>query len=104
MQPAGKFVKKGKEETGFLFKKKPIITFDNFFSGDVIMDWCGRRRCGLVGLIMTCRRDRFPSELDNKYLLSAREAVNKVNKVARFNIPSVAVKKVEGNETEGYAS
>ena len=48
------------------------------------MDWCGRRGWGLV---MTCRRDMFPSDLDNKYLLSAREAVNKVNKVARFNNP-----------------
>ena len=53
---------------------------------------------------MTCRRDRFPNDLDNKYLLSAREAVNKVNKVARFNNPIVAVKKVEANETEGHAA
>ena len=38
-----KFVKKGEEETRFLLKKKSIITFDNFFSGEVIMDWCRKK-------------------------------------------------------------
>ena len=50
------------------------------------MDWYGRREWELV---MTCRRDRFSSKLDNKYLLSTREVVNKVNKVAKFNNPTV---------------
>ena len=50
---------------------------------------------------MTCRRDRFPSDLDNKYLLSIREAVNKV---VRFNNTIVAVKKVEVDEAAGHAA
>ena len=45
----------------------------------------------LVGCVMTCRRDRFPSDLDSKYLLSTRKAADKVNKVVRFNSPIVAV-------------
>ena len=53
---------------------------------------------------MTYRRNRFPSDLDNKYLLSTREAVNKVNKVARFNNPIVAVKKVVADEGTGHAA
>ena len=89
-----KYVKKDEEDTGFRIKKKPVITFNNFFngdltfnnffSGDVIMDWYRKSQWGLV---MTYRRDRFSSDLDNKFLPLTGEAMNNVNKVAEFNNP-----------------
>jgi hypothetical protein len=40
-----------------LWNRKPHSTWDNFFSGDQILDWLGHQGYGAT---MTCRRDRLP--------------------------------------------
>ena len=48
-----------------LFRAKPHTTWDNFFSGDIVMDWMGQN---VFGDTMMCRRDRLPSGVPNQYL------------------------------------
>ena len=48
-----------------LFDSKPHTTWDNYFSGDEIFDYVGKLG---QGMIMTCRRDRLPTEIDGKFL------------------------------------
>jgi hypothetical protein len=48
-----------------IFKETPHITWDNFFSGDHVMEWLGSKGFGAT---MTCRRDRLPSDIPREYL------------------------------------
>ena len=72
-----------------IFKQKPHITWDNFFSGDTILDWIGRQGFGTT---MTCRRDRLPSDIKGMYLHKKKTDTSPRTKVARFMNPIVAVK------------
>ena len=40
-----------------IFDKGPCMCWDNYFSGDVIFDYVGRKG---MGMISTVRRDRLP--------------------------------------------
>jgi len=57
-EPAGPSVKK-------IFKEKFHSTWDNYFSGDVIMDWLGTNGFGAT---MTCRRDRLLFGVPGRYV------------------------------------
>ena len=46
-----------------IFREHPHSTWENYFSGDQIMDWLGGN---LFGATMSCMRDRFPGEIDGK--------------------------------------
>ena len=48
-----------------VFGEKPHTTWDNDFSGDLVMDWLGQNGFGST---TTCRRDRLPSGVPNQYL------------------------------------
>ena len=48
-----------------LFREKPNATWDNYFSGDLIMSWLGENGFGAT---MTCRRDRLPLQIPGEYL------------------------------------
>eukprot|EP00957_Ditylum_brightwellii_P018962 1426774-Ditylum_brightwellii.AAC.1 len=43
-----------------IFTKHPCSTWDNYFSGDRIMDWMGSEGFGGV---MTCKRDHLPGNI-----------------------------------------
>jgi hypothetical protein len=75
-----------------IFKEKPHITFDNYFSGDGIMDWAGQNGFSAT---MTCRRDRLPKGIENKYLhKESTQNGDKRARVGRFNNPITLVKTV----------
>jgi hypothetical protein len=48
-----------------IFSEKPHITWDNFFSGQKIMEYAASEGFGLT---MTCRRDRLPVGIEKQYL------------------------------------
>ena len=75
-----------------IFRKKPHVTMDNFFSGDKICDWIGSNGFGCT---MTCRRDRLPSGVPAKYWHKEKTDSSPKTKVARFFQPVVAVKTVK---------
>ena len=52
-------------ETQKVFMEKPHTTWDNYFSGDLVMDWLGQNGFRAT---MTCRIDRLPSSVTNQYM------------------------------------
>ena len=89
-----------KEEGDGIFTERPHLTFDNFFSGDEIMDYLG---CKGFAATCTVRRDRLPSGVPKTAFHHEKEAVNDRNKVARFLEPITAVKKVpQDGENRAY--
>ena len=76
-----------------IFKSKPHITWDNYFSDDVIMDWCGKNG---FGMLCTVQRGRLPKGIPTKYFqkLPTSNGDNS-SKVGRFNQPIIATKDVD---------
>jgi hypothetical protein len=73
-----------------IFSAKPHSTWDNYFSGDFIFDWMGRKGFPVT---MTVRRDRLPSPILGIYLCKEKTSNDdKKSRVARFNHPITAVK------------
>jgi hypothetical protein len=91
----------GNEEGGKfqLFESAPHSTWDNFFSGDEIMDWIGAN--GLAAT-MTCRRDRLPKGVPKRFFHHEKHPPDcKKARVARFFPPVVAAKVSKVSTTEG---
>jgi hypothetical protein len=82
------------EEDGrmYLWDELPHFTWDNYFSGDQIFDYMGNKG---FGALMTCRRDRLPSGIPDKYLSKKKTDTSDKSKVARFNEPIVLVHTAE---------
>ena len=80
-----------------IFPSYPHFTWDNYFSGDHIMDWLGENG---FGAIMTCRRDRLPQGVKGEYLQKDGTPVDKRSKAARFTQPIVMVKPVHTESTK----
>ena len=78
-----------------IFSEKPHSTWDNFFSGDNIMDWLGRNGFGAT---MTCRRDRLPVAVSGHYMHKKKTLTDLRSRVARFHEPVVMVKDVPEEE------
>ena len=75
-----------------IFRVKPHTTWDNYFSGDPIFDWCGAN--GFPTTI-TCRRDRLPSGVPGNFFCKLPTPnTDKKAKVGRFNHAITAVKMV----------
>jgi hypothetical protein len=75
-----------------IFRSKPHITFDNFFSGKDIATYVANKGYGMT---TTLRRDRIPKGLPSLCLHVKKMAPHdKRAKVAKFLQPIVAVKKV----------
>ena len=71
-----------------IFREKPHTTWDNYFSGDAVMDWLGTNGFGAT---MTCRRDRLPAKVKGEFLHKKKTDVTVRSKVARFLHPIVIV-------------
>ena len=78
-----------------LFSQYPHMTWDNYFSGDEIMNYLGERG---YGAIMTSRRDQLPKEFDKCFLHYKKMSVDSRNKVARFLAPITAVRCVPATD------
>ena len=69
MEKVSKMVMDGEDtedgSTKKVFRAKPHTTWDNYFSGDLVMDWLGQNGFGAT---MSCRRDHLPSGVPNQYL------------------------------------
>ena len=84
-----------------IYFQKPHITFDNYFSGDKVMDYIGRKGFGVT---CTVRRDRYPAGLKPYLHHDVVKATDMKTKVMRFGNPIVAIKEVpaiEENKDEG---
>ena len=77
-----------------IFKKCPHITFDNYFSGEDICHYAGKKG---FGLLMTNRRDRLPKEVKSEYMHKKKTDSSKRTKVARYIEPVILV-----NEQDNY--
>jgi len=73
-----------------IFNQKPPIAWDNFFSGDDIMEYAASQGFGLT---MTCRRDRLPKDVPREYFHNKKVLVNERTRASRFEHPIVAIKK-----------
>ena len=56
-----------------IFKEMPHSTWDNFFSGDAILEWIGQEGFATT---MTCRRDRLPSDIKGMYLHKRKQILH----------------------------
>jgi hypothetical protein len=82
----------GGDDRMCLWDEHPHCTWDNYFSGDQIFDHMGNLG---FGALMTCRRDRLPSGIPEKYLSKKKMDTSDKTKVARFNQPIVLVSKAK---------
>ena len=68
MEKVIKMVMEGEDtedrSTKILFRAKPHTTWDNYFSGDLVMEWLEQNGFRAT----TCQRDRLPSGVPNQYL------------------------------------
>ena len=86
--PSGKTVRYPKKA---IFTMAPHIVADNYFSGEHVMDFMGKKGYGMTA---TCRRDRIPKAI-KPYI--HHEKVTNYDlkaKVMRFQNPIMAVKQV----------
>ena len=75
-----------------IFDEKAHVTMDNFFSGNEIRRFLGEEGWKAT---MTCRGDRLPKEVPKIHFNYIKAVpVNARSKVARFELPIVAVKNV----------
>ena len=74
-----------------IFKDQPHITADNYFSGESIMDYAIDKG---FGILMTCRRDRFPKGIAGQYVHKEASGTLHRAKSARYLNPVVAVNRV----------
>ena len=78
-----------------IFKKCPHITWDNYFSGEDICHYAGKKG---FGLLMTNRRDRLPKEVKGEYMHKKKTDSTKRSKSARYIEPVILVKEEENYE------
>ena len=72
-----------------MFRQKPHITCDNFFSGDGIINYACEQGFGVT---MTCRRDRLPKGVPGKYLCKLKTPVDKRSRASRWMHPIFCLK------------
>lgn len=77
-----------------IYPKRPHITADNHFSGENVMSFLGESGFGMT---VTCRRDRFPPGLKNYFNHEKVASTDRRTRVARFEQPIIAVKRVQGD-------
>ena len=69
-----------------IFRRKPCMTWDNYFSGDKLMDWSGENGFGAV---MTCQQDRLPQSAKKDSFHHKKTNTDLRTKVCRFLEPVV---------------
>ena len=74
-----------------IFPSKPHCTWDNYFSGDEIMDYLGEKGFAAT---MTCQRNRLPKGIGSEFLHKEKTVPGcPVARVARFKNPTTLVTK-----------
>ena len=74
-----------------IFKNKPGLCWDNYFSGDNIFDHAGKNG---YGMLSTVRRVNFPKGVPSQYIHKKVTDPRKlVDKCSGFNDPIVIVNK-----------
>jgi hypothetical protein len=72
-----------RNKTCQIFSEKPHSTWDNYFSGDLIMDYLGEQGFAAT---MTCQRNRLPKGAEDCFLHKEKTVPkDPVACVARFN-------------------
>src|SRR5210317_1896359 len=80
-----------------IFTSYPHMTWDNYFSGDSIMNYLGGKGFGAT---MTCRRDRFPEGVTKDFFHWERgKKITEASRVARYCQPITAVKSFPADGT-----
>ena len=72
-----------------IFSKCPHITWDNYFSGEAICHYAGKKG---FGLLMTNCRDRLPAGVKSEYLHKKKTDSSTRTKIARYIEPVILVK------------
>ena len=67
-----------------IFREKPHFTWDNYFSGQAIMDYAAEEGFGMTS---TCRRDRLPQGVPGKYFHKEATGTNARSRHSRFENP-----------------
>jgi hypothetical protein len=80
-----------------VFRERPHSTWDNYFSGDKVLNWLGANNFAAT---MTCRRDRLPGEVPGEYFHKKKTDASQRSKAARFLSPVVAVMRNETDDVE----
>ena len=80
-----------------IFKEGPHLTFDNYFSGEEVCNYAGKKG---FGLLVTTRRDRLPKQVKSHYLHKKKTDSSLRTKIARYLQPVVAVKSIPGENYE----
>jgi hypothetical protein len=80
-----------------IFTRPPHLIADNYFSGEHVMDFIGKKGYGIT---CTCRRDRIPKAI--KPYIHHEKVTNydQKAKVMRFQNPITAIKQVPANGDE----
>ena len=73
-----------------IFSRKPHFTFDNYFSGNEIMEYAAAEGFGLT---TTVRRDRLLKGVPGKFLAKGKTQTNKRSRHARYEYPIFCVKR-----------
>jgi hypothetical protein len=83
-----------------IYQQKLHLTWNNFFSGNIICSWMGENGFGCT---MTCRRDHLPKDIPAENFHKKKTRSDPRPKVARFHQPICAAKTVmpEGDK-EGH--
>ena len=76
-------------ETWKVFMEKPHTTWDNYLSGDIVMDWLGQNG---LGATITCRRYILPSGVPNHYMHKNKTDTKSQSNAAKFIQPINMVK------------
>ena len=82
-----------------IFSSKPHFTCDNYFSGEYVVDYFGRKGYGFLG---TLARNRFPTGIPVKYFQKEKATGTREARVARFNQPIVATSTVKCDDGDSY--
>ena len=72
-----------------IFREKPHITWDNYFSGDHTLQYACEQGFAMT---MTTRRDRLPKGVPGRFLHKKKTQVTDRSKAARFEVPIFVVK------------
>ena len=74
-----------------IFREKPHLTWDNYFSGDDIMMHAGQRGFGLT---MTCRQDCLPKDIPSHFVNKEKAGTDIRPRATHFMNPIFAIKKI----------
>jgi len=77
-----------------MFREEPHITADNHFSGEQVMNYAADKG---FGILMTCRRDRFPKGIKSENVHKEKSGTKQRAKAARYMNPVVAINKYKDN-------